>query len=141
MKDKKDEKEYIVSLNLITPSAVNSPKALSKHSGLPPSLFEQRHFESPAKEKMELRGETEWLLESQLEKNVSLNEHIEDIKSMIPPGLNVKSNNQIKTTYLNIGVFFNSKIIAVPIISFSGENIKFFYETFPNFKVEIAHYA
>ena len=90
---------------------------------------------------MELRVETEWLLESELERNASLDEHIDDIISMIPPDLNIKSNNQIKKTYLNIGVFFDSRVIAVPMIRFPGEGIKFFYDTFPHFEVEIAHYA
>ena len=127
----KDTKEYSVALHLITPSIINSPQVLSDRSGLPPSLFEQRLFESPAKEKMELRVETEWLLESELERNASLDEHIDEIISMIPPDLNIKSNNQIKSTYLNIGVFFDSRVIAVPIIRFSGEGIKFFQDTFP----------
>jgi len=141
MKDKKDTKEYSVALHLITPSVINSSQVLSERSGLPPSLFEYRELLPRFKKKMEARGETEWLLESKLERNASLDEHIDDIISMIPPGLNIKSNKQIKCTYLNIGVFFDSRVIAVPIVRFSGKGIKFFYDTFPHFIVEIAHYA
>lgn len=137
----KDTKEYSVSLHLITPSIINTPQALSDRSGLPPSLFEPRDLSHRVKEKMETKLETEWLLESELERSASLDEHIDDIISMIPNGLNIKSNIHIKATYLNIGVFFDSKVIAVPIIRFSGEGIKFFQDTFPHFTVEIAHYA
>jgi hypothetical protein len=135
-----DKKEYSVAIHLITPSIINSPQVLSERLGLPPSLFEPRDLSHRLKKKMGARVETEWLLESELERNASLDEHIDDIISMIPPGLNIRSNNQVKSTYLNIGVFFDSRIIAVPIIRFSGEGIKFFQDTFPHFTVEIDHY-
>ena len=119
-------KEYIVSLNILTSSSATSEQ-LSEFLGIPDSMPIHRKID---------RGLL-WRIESDLEKQTPLNEHVNILISRLPSTISMCPNDFIQEIYLSIGVFHDSVTCTV---SFPNECLKFVLSKCPKMAIEIACY-
>ncbi len=119
-------KEYIISLNFITSSSVKK-KLIS----------DQLNLKDDKIHCQKLENDMLWRIESSLDKESSIIEHIGCIVSMVPSDLSSDFGELIKEMYIDIGVFYDTLTCSV---SLSGKCINLINKTFNNIDIEITCY-
>jgi hypothetical protein len=129
-------KELLVSLIFVTDNNFLNARQLSEKLGLTDSLLKEKKWSPGRKPKDAMY----WILESQISETSSIEDHIENIASLIPENMRIAEDVSIKDVFLDIGSFYDSDKIAYCSFNFSTINLKRLMSFFPDLKLGITCY-
>ena len=131
------EKEYDVSIEMITDASISSAKDLSAKLKWDKNLFKRRKKPLATKKKSE---KNYWVLRSKANNSDPLIDHLDDLKNQLSGIKKTVEHPSVKEVYLVIGVFYDSDYFAHCSVLLPTKDIENFNSLFKHLKLEIICY-
>lgn len=130
-------REYIVSLIILTDKSIDNPQTLSKKLKLNEVIFEKKPW---AKNREPKKG-TYWILSSDLEDNLPIENHLQYIKDFFPADFIIKPCDFILDVYISIGLFNNFEETGYCSLLFPPESLMWFFKFYELLSLDITIYS